>query len=120
MSKLEIRHPLEKENEFLVLEVTYQLGGTNFATYKKESRGIYLHFTNKTITQHDGYESSQFSLYGDGNCKVLVKELKRKSQKQLDLFFDFLKENKDEFIMAFNNNKGQIFDLINKYNKGKQ
>lgn len=118
MSKLEIRHPLEKENEFLVLEVTYQLGGANWGTGREEARGIYLHFTNKTITQHDGYESSQFSLYGDGNCKVLVKELKRKSQKQLDLFFDFLKENKDEFIKAFKEDKQEIFTLINKYNKG--
>lgn len=116
MKDLEIRHPLKQENNYLVLEVDYQLGGTNYGTYEKEKRGIYLDFTNKEIIKHDGYETSSFSLYGDGNCKVFVKELKRKSQKQLDLFFKFVEENKDDLIYAFQNNKQRIFTIIEKYN----
>lgn len=118
MSNLEIQEPTGIENEFLVLETSYQLGGTNYSTGRSEKRGIYLHFTTKTIERKDGYSTSRFSLYGDGNCKVFVKELKRKSQKQLQLFHDYLYSNKDKFINAFKNDQQVIFDLIKEYNKG--
>lgn len=111
----EYKHHIE-DNDYLVIETTYQLGGQNYGTMKNERRGIYLHFTRKTIEQRDGYTSSQFSLYGDGNCKVFVKELGRKSQKQIDLFHKFVVEHITEFIEAFNGDKSSIFNLIDQYN----
>lgn len=110
MSKLVLDIPKEKENEFLEIEVTYQLGGNK--------RGIYLHFTNVTIKKENGYTSRRFQLYGDGNCRFFVKELKRKSQKQIDLFFKFLQITQTQFIEAYNDgNNVEIFNLINTYNK---
>lgn len=110
MSKLTLEIPKEKENEFLELEVTYQLGG--------RKRGIYLHFTNVTIKKENGYTSRTFQLYGDGNCRFFVKELTRKSQKQLDLFFKYLQITQKEFIHAHSDeNNEEIFELIKTYNQ---
>ena len=109
--KTEYLHSIEG-NKYLSIETTYQLGGTNYGTGQAEKRGIYLHFT--TVDIEENYR--RFSLYGDGNCKVFVKELKRKSQKQLELFHKYVLDNIEEFIESFNTDKQQLFTLIDKYN----
>ena len=108
--RLEYLHPIES-NKYLSLETTYQLGGTNWGTGKSEQRGIYLHFTHVEIGDH----TRKFSLYGDGNCKVFAVPLKRKSQKQMELFHAYVNDHVAEFIDAFYNNKQHIFTLIEEY-----
>lgn len=119
---MKLLHKLNPEehngNTHLSLKVEYHLGGANYNTCKKESRGIYLHITKMKISGDFPYQTRSFLLYGDGNCKVLIKELKRKSKKQIELFFKFLNENKEKFIeAALDSDRTKLFDLINQYKK---
>ena len=110
----EILIPLENENEYLALETRYQLGGTNWGTGKSEKRGIYLNFTKQTITHNDGFTSTQTALYAPGNYKIFIKELTRKSDKQILAFHNYVKSIKEELFVAWNNdNTEEIFRLIN-------
>lgn len=116
----EILIPLENENEYLALETRYQLGGTNWGTGKSEKRGIYLSFTKKTITHNNGFTSNQTSLYVLGNYKIFIKELTRKSDKQMLAFHNYVKSIQEELFVAWkDDNTEEIFRLINIF-KGKQ
>lgn len=109
----EILIPLEEENKYLALETRYQLGG-NWGTGKYEKRGIYLNFTRQTKIQRDGYVSTQTSLYAPGNYKIFIKELTRKSDKQMLAFHNYVKSIKEELFVAWkNDNTEEILRLIN-------
>jgi len=75
-----------EKNSFLKISVDYQLGGTNWGNSREEKRGIYVYI--RPVERDGVFE--KFGMMHDltGNNiksnKVLVKELKRKSQKQLD------------------------------------
>ena len=110
----EILIPLEEENEYLAIETRYQLGGQNWGTGKSEKRGIYLNFTKQTITHSNGFTSTQTSLYAPGNYKIFIKELKRKSDKQMLAFHNYVKSIKEELFVAWkDDNTEEIFRLIN-------
>ena len=110
----EILISIENENEYLALETRYQLGGQNWGTGKSEKRGIYLNFTRQTKIQRDGYVSTQTSLYAPGNYKIFIKELTRKSDKQLLAFHNYVKSIKEELFVAWkDHNTEEIFRLIN-------
>ena len=112
----EILIPLEKENEYMALETRYQLGGQNWGTGDNEKRGIYLNFTKQTIEQRDGYTSTQTTLYAPGNYKIFIKELSRKSDKQLLAFHNYVKSIKEELFVAWqDDNTKKIFELIRLY-----
>ena len=112
----EILIPLEEKNEYLALETRYQLGGQNWGTGKSEKRGIYLNFTKQTKIQRDGYVSTQTSLYAPGNYKIFIKELTRKSDKQILAFHNYVKSIKEELFVAWHNdNTEEIFRLIRLY-----
>ena len=110
----EILIPLEEENQYLALETRYQLGGMNWGTGNPEKRGIYLNFTKQTKIQKDGYASTQTSLYAPGNYKIFIKELSRKSDKQLLAFHNYVKSIQEELFVAWkDDNHEEIFRLIN-------
>lgn len=109
----EILIPLEEENQYLALETRYKLGG-NWGTGKSEKRGIYLNFTKQTKIQRDGYVSTQTSLYAPGNYKIFIKELTRKSDKQMLGFHNYVKAIQEELFVAWkNDDTEEIFRLIN-------
>ena len=75
--------PEEPLNELRV-EVNYQLGGHNWFSGDIDSRGVFLSLT--PVRRGNGFISTRI----DGKLhtmgyKILLKELGRKSQKQLDL-----------------------------------
>jgi len=78
------------ETEYhLEVELRYELGGINYATYKEERRGIYLHLD--TVERGSNFiRRTIFSDISGGDYKtgkILVKEMKRKSKKQMmDVF----------------------------------
>ena len=110
----EILIPREEENQYLALETRYQLGGTNWGTGIQEKRGFYLSFTKQTNIQRDGYVSTQTSLYVLGNYKIFIKELTRKSDKQILAFHNYVKSIQEELFVAWkDDNIEEIFRLIN-------
>ena len=106
----EYMHHIEG-NKYLVLHVNYVLGG--YADPCSDKRGITLNFIHTEIDNG----SRKFMAHGDGNCKLFVKELKRKSQKQIDLFYDYVETNIEKFIDAFYNDRNNLFVLIENYLK---
>ena len=99
----------------LEISVAYQLGGTNWGTGKNEERGLYLHID--TVKRGDHFVQRQ--LYGDlsGNKiktgKILMKPLKRKSQKQVDILIE--KTPFDEIAKLWiSGNYPEAFELIEK------
>lgn len=74
---------------FSKIECNYLLGGMNYFTGDHERRGIFIHFTKVEKTK----DSECFGLFNDFSYKIFVKELKRKSQKQIDNIWDKFFEN---------------------------
>ena len=110
----EILIPTEEKNIYLALETRYQLGGQNWGTGKNEKRGIYLNFTKQTKIQREGYVSTQTTIYEPCNYKIFIKELTRKSDKQLLAFHNYVKSIQEELFVAWkDSNTDEIFRLIN-------
>ena len=103
--------------DFLSIELNYALGGINFMSGRSERRGLYVHITP---IQVDTY-SRTMTLFGDNtgnnfpNGKVFVKEMKRASQKQMDLMWDGLdKDYVAENIISGNKDKAlsYLYDIL--------
>ena len=73
----------DKLNE-LKVSIDYQKGGTNYFNGRTENGGIYVYFTP---VHREGYccKSVMMGNRLESGFKYLVKPLKRKSQKQIDL-----------------------------------
>lgn len=66
------------------ISVDYNLGGTNYFTSKTEKRGYYLHIQPVTREVLDnGFVSIRMEMFS--GAKMLLREVKRKSDKQYAL-----------------------------------
>lgn len=68
--------------EVVRVEVVFQQGGMNYATYEVEKRGLYLTVCPLKITDTKATRCTQYLGFSGG--KVLIQEAKRFSRKQLD------------------------------------
>ena len=100
-------YKIDDTNE-LKLNLDYSLGGTNYATMKPERRGYYLYIS--TVQRDAMWETTTiFSDISGNNIKtgkILVLEVKRKSQKKYaylcdTIDFDFIA--KEWLSMHYNN-----------------
>lgn len=91
------------------LDIYYRLGGYNDYHRKEEKRGIVLSFG--TVEVNGMWESSKPQ--DRSSFKVLLKELNRKSDKQLTLISDVIHQNQDEIFEHYiNGDYGMLNDLI--------
>lgn len=60
------------------LEMRYNLGGINYATYKEEPRGYYLHVTPVKLEERGGWKSESCMMFS--GYKQLVESVSRKSK----------------------------------------
>lgn len=67
--------PTGNKNEFIEVYMTYSLGGINYFTYDIDPRGYWLHV--RKVEKADGWITASLM---EGR-KLLLKEVKRKSQK---------------------------------------
>lgn len=65
----------------LKVEVYYNLGGFNAFTYKEEKRGYYLSVSPVEKRSRDGYSYESYTAFT--GRKLLIKEVKRKSEKAM-------------------------------------
>ena len=90
---LSYHHEINQEkNQYLQLELSYQLGGVNWANGDDEARGLYLHIQ---AVEKDGVfvkYGLMHDITGQGilSRKILIKVLKRKSSKQGEAIADRL------------------------------
>ena len=84
------------ENEYIRVEVKYNIGGINYFTYKEEERGYYLHVSPIKIEQRNGYKMESFT--GFSGIKTLIKSVKRKSAKSEKEAIELSKEYEERLI----------------------
>ena len=68
-----------KNVNYIKLEVKYNLGGVNWATYQDEDRGYYIHVTPVKLENRGSYNMESFGAFT--GIKAIVKPVKRKSSK---------------------------------------
>jgi len=68
----------------LKIEVYYNKGGMNYFSYKNEARGYYLSVSPVNRTPHEGGKIFTESYTAFTGTKVLLMEVKRKSEKAYD------------------------------------
>ena len=82
------------------VQVYYDLGGMNYATYKTEARGYYLSLTPVTLTREDrGVTMERFAAFS--GSKFLLEETKRTNAKRLDAWQTRIGAILPELITAF-------------------
>lgn len=69
----------DKENTFIRVENSYNLGGIDFASYGQQSRGYYVHVSPVEIDTSRGYRTESYVAFS--GYKALVKPVNRKSKK---------------------------------------
>lgn len=94
----------QPKQKYMKVELRYQLGGMNLATYDMEKRGYYAHAQIVECEKHDyngrPYWSESYTMFRNGG-KILLKEVKRKSQKTAEaLSKDFLKNETVKYLIG--------------------
>lgn len=103
-----IRQIDELRKQVIKVELKYSLGGWNFP------RGIYFDIQPMVLTDHkDGYLTESFQ-HGTGQT-YLIKELKRKSDKQMNTIGKLLYPHLESIVQMFQENKSEdIKQLLTK------
>jgi len=113
LSKPIVRNGLDTLDE-LRIRVEYQKGGWNIFTGDSENGGVYVYLT--PVHRENGFVSQTI----DGNThnsgyKILVKELGRKSQKQIDLAVERIMPFAETIGGIYGEGKHlQVYELIKK------
>ena len=93
----------------LTIEVDYHKGGFNPFTGKQEGRGVYVLVRPSKV--ENGMRS--FMLFGEFTFKILVKEMGRKSQKQIDMVGERIAPHIDELVaIAETKDKHAFYDKV--------
>jgi hypothetical protein len=100
-----------KNSNFIVVKTFYHKGGINYFTYKNEKRGIYLSFQPVMVEDCDGYKCERFE--GFSGIKFFIKELNRKSDKQITLVDSKIENVVNELCRLFEDKKmNELSNLI--------
>ena len=94
-----------KNSNFIIVRTFYDKGGFNYFTYKDEKRGIYLSLQPVKVEERDGYSMESFE--GFSGIKFFIKELNRKSDKQITLVDSKIENVINEFCRLFEEGKRQ-------------
>ena len=83
----------------LRVEVYYDKGGVNWATYREEERVYYFSMTPVRIEDHGGYKSEEFAAFS--GRKKLILPVNRQSQKRFEQAKAMTDDLMDEYCPAF-------------------
>ena len=85
----------------LKLSVFYDKGGYNCWTGREKERGIKLSVSNVIVTGHGAYGIERYDPRAEGNFKMHLETLARKSAKKLDYWQKKVEEKSDELLEAW-------------------
>ena len=88
--------PLDKENNFLKVELYYSLGGYNYFTYKEEPRGYYLSAT--PVEREEKYGCVMESVVAFSGIKQCIVPCSRQSKKREAEALEKMGGYKDELV----------------------
>lgn len=94
----------QPKQKYMKVELRYQLGGINYATYDMEPRGYYAHaqIVERELHDYNGkpYWTESYTIFSNGG-KILLKEVQRKSKKTAEaLSKDFLKNETVKYLIG--------------------
>lgn len=85
-------------NKYAKIELYYSLGGSDYATDRPRRRGLYIFFSIVEREVTPTHTTEKWVPMDDSNIRQFIKELKRKSQKQMEKFFEAVSEREDELF----------------------
>jgi hypothetical protein len=95
----------------LEVEVSYSLGGVNMWDTNRQPRGIYISLTPCERSEHSTMYTIDFG--ANMGKKTLVRELKKKSQKILDLIAVDLDQKVGEIVGYWNaGERGKAWEIV--------
>lgn len=80
--------------------LSYQLGGTNWATSKHEERGYYAHISPVTLEYIDGYIMKSYAAFSGGKW-LLVKCSRQGAKKEAEAAKIFEEKHKDMVLQLY-------------------
>ena len=94
----------QPKRKYMKVELRYQLGGINYATYDMEKRGYYAHaqIVEREKRDYNGkpYWTESYTAFSNGG-KILLKKVKRKDKKATEeLSKDFLKNETVKYLIG--------------------
>jgi hypothetical protein len=84
----------------------YSLGGINYFSGENNRRGIYLSVTPVTLSDNGGFTSESSVMFS--GLKMLLKELKRFSKKELDGLKEYLEWGNPKLELLISQVKEQV------------
>ena len=97
------------DSNILAIEVDYYKGGFNPFTGKQEGRGVYVHVRPEKVENN----CRSFNPFGEFTFKILVKNLNRKSQKQIDMVGEKIAPHIDGLVaIAETKDKRAFYDKV--------
>lgn len=89
---------IRREEVDLKVEVYYQLGGWNFFSGNKETRGYYLSITPVNIERYEDNSIKTVTATAFSGVKTLLKEVTRRSKKAGKEALSLAEEEKERLI----------------------
>lgn len=77
-----------KENEFILVTVSYDNGGINYYTYQNNPRGYWLHVTVRTEKSENGFTTIAFSLFQNGLKHLLEPSARFNAKRMAQIAID--------------------------------
>lgn len=114
---------LEKENvtyHHVDIVIRHSHGGINYATYKQEQSGYFLHFSPCNYREEHGYSVKEYGhLFNDYAFKIRIASGYRFSKKKLEKLQEIFNKNKENILLYYTNgNKMKLLFLLeNIYNE---
>ena len=99
------------EGKCIEVEVMYDKGA-----YYNSCRGIKLYIHNVSLNTNGMFRSVSFMVFSDNAKKYVIKQLNRKSAKEIAAAEKFIEDNLEEIIkMYVSENYNGILDLISNF-----
>ena len=98
------------EGKCIEVEVMYDKGD-----YYNSCRGIKMYIHNVSLNTNGMFRSVSFMMFSDNAKKYVIKQLKRKSEKEIAIAEKFVEDNLLEIVkMYVSENYNGILELISK------
>ena len=105
-------------NEFtyknVEIHIKHSHGGINYANYKQEEAGYYLHFSPCNFRKEKDYSVREYGpMFNDYSYKVRIASGYKISKKKLASLNEILNNNKERIIDYYKNNeKEKLFSYL--------
>ena len=95
------------------IDISYSLGGMNYFNGQVNRRGVYVHLSTVEKQQRSGYVSESYMPFDNSSFKILVLELKRKSEGKTQKVYEKIKEMEEKLFALYQKmDKSELLHLV--------